>query len=141
MPSSHSFLSGSSVAVYGISPNRQTIAAEVSKKLLAAGWKVFNIHPQGGPGYYTNLESLPEKAEAVYIATNPVSASEIIDQAIAIGAKRIWLQFGAYNKELIQKCKDAGLAVHAGCLLMYIPNAGFMHSLHRVAYELFKGKP
>jgi predicted CoA-binding protein len=140
MPSSHSFLSGSSVAVYGISPNRQTIAAMVSEKLRAAGWKVYTIHPQGGPDYYTDLKSLPEKTEAVYIATNPVSASEIVDQAIAAGAKKIWLQFGAYNKELIRKCKDAGLAVHSGCLLMYIPNAGFIHSLHRVVYELFKGK-
>jgi predicted CoA-binding protein len=141
MPSNHSFLSGSCVAVYGVSPNRRTIAATVGDALRAAGWKVYVIHPDGGPDYYTDLESLPEKTEAVYIATNPKAASTIVDQAIAAGVKRVWLQFGAYNKELIQKCKDAGLAVHAGCLMMYIPNAGFMHSLHRVIHELVKGKP
>jgi len=140
MPSNYSFLSGSNIVVYGVSPKRKTIASEITKQLRIAGYKVYQIHPDGGDEYFTDLKSLPEAAEAAYVATNPKNASIIIKQVIAAGFKRIWLQWGSYNKELVNECKQAGLQVHTGCLLMYIPNAGFMHSFHRFLYELFKGR-
>ena len=141
MQNNHSFLSQNCIAVFGLSRNRKTFAEYVREKLQSAGFKVYPMHPTGDDGYYKDLESLPERPEAIYIATNPTSAAEIVDEAIAYGVKRVWLQFGSYNKEIIEKCRSAGLEVHAGCLMMYIPGAGMLHSIHRVIHELIKGRP
>lgn len=141
MPSSHNFLSGSNIALFGLSLNRKTFAEAVGEKLQQAGFKVSRIHPSGNSGYFKDLDSMSETAEAIYIATNPGSTDKIIDQAIAHGAKKIWLQYGSYNKAILEKCKAADLDFYAGCLMMYIPDAGFIHSLHRVIHELIKGRP
>jgi predicted CoA-binding protein len=141
MPSEHGFLDGSNIAVFGVSPRRKTFAADVREKLQGAGYNVYGINPDGGEGYFPNWESLPEKTDRAYIATSPVNAAKILDSAIAAGVKKVWLQFGSYNKDLLQKCKAAGLETHTGCLMMYIPDAGFIHSFHRFIHELIKGKP
>ena len=141
MPSSHSFLSGSSVAVFGVSPGRKTFASGIYEALEKAGIKAYRVNPSGDTGFYNDLDSLPESAEAVYIATNSQNADKIADLAIAYGAKKIWFQFGSYNKSLIAKCKDAGMEIHTGCLMMYIPDVGLMHRVHRFFHELFAGKP
>jgi len=140
MPSKREFLKSSKIAIFGVSPKRKTFAAEVEKSLQTAGIAVFKINPQGGSGFYPDLNSIPERIEAVYIATNKKNADSITDMAIAYGAKKIWLQYGAYDKQIIAKCQNAGLETYAGCLMMFIPNAGSVHSFHRFLYELFKGK-
>ncbi len=141
MPSNHSFLAGSNVAVFGVSPKRKTFAHTVKEALSNAGYNVYTIHPSGDTDSFKDLESLPEKTEAVYIATGKANSSKIVDQAISYGAKRVWLQFGAYDKEIVKKCKDAGMETHTGCLMMYIPDAGVMHVVHRFVHELLAGKP
>jgi predicted CoA-binding protein len=140
MPSKRKFLESSNIAVLGVSPKRRTIATDVDKALQTAGHKVFKVNPDGGDGFYKDLDSLPEKVDAVYIAINKKSASEMIDKALAYGAKKVWLQYGAFDKQLIEKCENAGLETYTGCLMMFIPNAGGIHSFHRFLYELFKGK-
>jgi predicted CoA-binding protein len=140
MPSKREFFKSSQVAVFGVSPKRKTFAAEVEKTLQAAGITVFKVNPQGGSDFYSDLNSLPKRVEAVYIATNKKNAADLIDNVIAYGAKKIWFQYGAYDKKIIAKCQNAGLETYSGCLMMYIPNAGSIHSFHRFLYELFKGK-
>jgi len=140
MPSKREFLKASTVAVFGVSPKRKTIAAEVERTLRAAGHQVYKVNPNGGDGFYKDLNSLPEKVDAVYIAINKKSVSKMVDEAIAYGAKKVWLQYGAFDKNIIEKCENAGLETYAGCLMMFIPDAGGIHSFHRFLYELFKGK-
>jgi len=140
MPSKREFLETPIVAVFGVSPKRKTFAAQIEKALQATGVKVYKVNPEGGNGFFATLDSLPERVGAVYIATNKQNASAIVDNVIAYGAKKVWLQYGAFDKRIIEKCENAGLETHSGCLMMYIPNAGFIHSFHRFLYELFKGK-
>jgi predicted CoA-binding protein len=140
MPSKRQFLESNTIAVFGVSPKRKTMASEVEKALIAAGHKVYRVNPEGGDNFYKDLDSLPEKTDAVYIAINKSSASALIDDIVAYGAKKVWLQYGAYDKKIIDKCENAGLETYAGCPMMFIPNAGAVHSFHRFFYELFKGK-
>ena len=140
MPSKREFLKTSKVAVFGVSPKRKTFASEVEKTLQAASAKVYKVNPVGGNGFYASLNSLPERVDAVYIATNKKNTAAIVDDVIAYGAKKVWLQYGAFDNKVIAKCESAGLETYAGCLMMFIPNAGFIHSFHRFLYELFKGK-
>ena len=140
MPSNHPFLEGGKIAVFGVSPKRKTFAAAVKTRLDQAGVKTFVIHPEATDGWYTDFESLPEKVESVYIATGKKNTPAIVDSLIGAGVKKIWLQTGAFNKDIVSSCKDAGLETYTGCLMMYIPNIGFPHSFHRFIHELFQGK-
>jgi len=140
MPSNDEFLKSGKIAVYGVSPKRKTFAVEVKDKLQQAGFETFLIHPDAADGWFADLDCLPEKVDSVYVAVNKKNASSVIDEVAKYGAGKIWLQYGAYNNELIEKCKNIGLETYTGCLMMYIPNAGFPHSFHRFLHELFKGK-
>ncbi|MCP4581741.1 MAG: hypothetical protein GY839_08980 [candidate division Zixibacteria bacterium] len=140
MPSNDEYLKSSKIAVFGVSPKRRTFASGVKDKLENAGFEIFLIHPDAPEGWYADLDYLPEKLDSVYIATSRKNASIIVDNVIKSGARKIWLQYGAFNNDIIEKCKSAGLETYTGCLMMYIPNSGFPHSFHRFLFELFKGK-
>jgi predicted CoA-binding protein len=140
MPSKAEFLKPAKIAIYGVSPKRKTFAAGVKDKLEKEGIETFPIHPDAPDGWYANLDSLPEKIESVYVCTGKKNTLSIVDDVINYGARKIWLQDGGYNKATIEKCKNAGLITYTGCLMMFIPNAGFPHSFHKFLVELFKGR-
>lgn len=141
MPSNHPFLSSSSIAIFGVSPRRQTMGGAIYDKLKEQGFKAIAIHPDGGNEWFPNLDSVPDEIGGVCIATKKASSRSIVDVVIKKGIKRVWLQNGAFDQELLTKCHDAGLETYTGCLMMYIPNAGFIHGFHRFLHELIKGKP
>lgn len=141
MPSNHPFLSSSNIAVFGVSLKRETFAEAVYIKLKEEGYKAVAIHPENGGHWFPDLDSVPDEIGGAYIATGKKNSENIIDDVIKAGIKRVWLQNGAYDQKLVKKCRDAGLETYTGCIMMYMPNAGFFHAFHRFLHELVKGKP
>ncbi|MCD6162412.1 MAG: CoA-binding protein [candidate division Zixibacteria bacterium] len=142
MPSNETFLQSSKdgIAVYGLSPKRRTFAVGIKDNLEQSDYQVFPIHPKADSGFYPNLKAMPGKVKSAYIAINPNNALSIINDLSEYGIKRAWFQYGAYNDEVLKKCNDSGIETYSGCLMMYIPSAGFIHKFHRFLYELFGGK-
>ena len=140
MPSSKEFLDNSDIAIFGISPKRRTFAGTVNDYLLKAGYKTYPVHPDGASGHFDSPERLPDVAQAAYIATGPDNTKSIVESLKDGRIKSIWFQNGSFNKEILGRCDGAGIKTYTGCLMMYIPEAGFIHRFHRAIHELFSGR-
>ena len=79
------------------------------------GYRIIPIHPDEteviGEKAYPDLSSVPEPIEIVNIFRRPEHVPEIVTEAIAIGAKVVWMQEGIVNLEAAKAGEDAGLIV------------------------------
>jgi predicted CoA-binding protein len=103
------------IAVVGASNDLEKPAGYVTAYLKERGLRVIPVNPtetevQGEPSY-ADLPSVPEPVEVVDIFRRSEDVPPVVDQAIAIGAKAIWMQLGIVNEDAAQKARDAGLEV------------------------------
>ncbi|RPJ46972.1 MAG: hypothetical protein EHM21_08390 [Chloroflexi bacterium] len=109
-------LAGSrNVAVVGISDKADRPAHTVPAYLKSHGFRIFPVNPLiesvlDEPSY-PDLKSVPEPVDIVLIFRASEYVPEIVDQAIAIGAKVVWMQEGSVNEAAAQKASQAGLDV------------------------------
>lgn len=103
------------VAVVGVSPDPDRPSYEVADFLKAQGYRMIPVTPKGGvilgETVYPNLTSIPEKVEVVDIFRRPEDVPPIVDEAISIEAKVVWMQEGIVNEEAAAKARAAGLTV------------------------------
>ncbi len=103
------------IAVVGASPKPWRDSGEIAAFLIRKGYKVFPVNPKYdevlGEKCYHDLKSIPEKIDLVDIFRNPNEVEPVIDEAIAIGAKAVWMQLGVVNESAAKKAERAGLGV------------------------------
>jgi len=100
-------------AIVGLSNNPDRPVFGVAKLLQDKGHKIFPVHPKaeavhGVPGY-KSLQDIPVQIEVVDCFVNSNLVGEVVDQAIAIGAKAVWLQLGVIDQAAIERAQAAGL--------------------------------
>jgi uncharacterized protein len=102
-------------AVIGLSGNPGRPAFEVSAWLAAKGRRIVPINPGGssvhGEQGYRRLADVPFPIDVVDIFRRSEDAGVHVDEAIAAGAKAVWLQLGVIDEAAAQRAKDAGLLV------------------------------
>ena len=105
------------IAMVGASPNTSRPSYFAMKYLMAKGYRVIPVNPahEGrellGQKIYASLADIGEPVDVVDMFRTPDAALEIVRQAIAIGAKVIWMQLGIRNDEAAKMAEDAGLKV------------------------------
>ncbi len=103
------------VAVVGASPDPERHSNAVMAYLIAAGYKVYPVNPTVpevlGRKSYPDLKSVPPPVEIVDVFRAPDKIMPTVDEAIAIGAKILWLQEGVINEAAAEKAREAGLIV------------------------------
>ncbi len=103
------------VAIVGISSDDDRPSHHVGSYLQMLGYRIVPVNPQEkmilGETCYPNLSSIPEKVEVVDVFRRAESVPPIVDEAIKIGAKAVWMQEGVINDEAAQKAARAGLKV------------------------------
>jgi len=103
------------IAIVGLSdkPDRPSFA--VGKYLLEKGFKIFPVNPNIdnflGIKSYQSLIDIKEKIDVVDIFRKSEFVEPIIDNAIKIGVKMIWMQEGIVNESAANKARLAGLTV------------------------------
>ena len=103
-------------AVVGLSNNPLRAAVGVSyflqqelgHELIPVSLKGDDVH--GAKGYRT-LAEVPGSIDVVDCFVNSTKVGAVVDQAIAVGAKAVWLQLGVIDQDAAQRAKDAGLDV------------------------------
>ncbi len=103
------------IATVGYSTEPSKPAYYVPEYLSLIGYHVIPVNPaiQEGLGHkaFPDLLSIPEPVDVVQIFRRPDQVPPIVDQAIAIGAKVVWMQRGAANPQAAQVAQAAGLTV------------------------------
>ena len=103
------------VAVVGASLNPERPSHRVASYLSEHGYHVIPVNPQAkqilGKTSYPDLSSIPEKVEIVDIFRRSEEVMPIVEEAIKIGAKAVWMQEGVINEEAAARARDAGLLV------------------------------
>lgn len=104
-----------SVAVVGLSPRPDRPSHYVAKYLLDNGYDIIPVNPLVdevlGLKSYPDLSSIPRKVDLVDIFRLSNLVPPIVDEAIAIGARFIWMQDGVVHEESAAKARAAGLSV------------------------------
>lgn len=120
------FLTGSRFAVVGASTNREKYGNKVLRVYKQAGRQVVAINPRAdqieGIASYPDLASVPEPVDAVSIITPPKITEQVVDDAIRLGIKHLWMQPGAESQAAVDKARQAGINVIAGdaCVLVVL---------------------
>jgi len=103
------------VAVVGLSAKPDRPSHKVAKYLQAHGYRIIPVTPSGGEVLgekaYPALSSIPEKVDIVDIFRRSEEVLPVVEEAIGIGARVVWMQESIVNEEAAQKARDAGLKV------------------------------
>jgi predicted CoA-binding protein len=100
-------------AVVGLSNNSERAAFGVAKLLIEKGHQIIPVHPKAETVHeqkgYAKLSDIPFPIDVVDIFVNSDLAGEVIDSAIAINAKGVWLQLDVNDQSAINRAENAGL--------------------------------
>jgi predicted CoA-binding protein len=103
------------IASVGLSGNEEKVSHWVAVYLQGKGFRVIPVNPTTdkilGEKSYPDLESIPEKIDVVQVFRRPEDVPPVVESAIKIGAKVVWMQEGIVNEEAAQMAREAGLQV------------------------------
>jgi predicted CoA-binding protein len=103
------------IAVVGLSSNPLRPSHDVASYMQRRGYRVIPVNPNEtavlGEKAYPGLADVPETIDLVDIFRRSDEAGKAVDEAIAVGAKAVWLQDGVIDQAAAQRALDAGLLV------------------------------
>ena len=103
------------IAVVGLSPDQGKPSFEVAAYLQRAGYRIIPVNPACqeilGERCYPTLADIPGEVEIVDVFRRAEFLPEVVEQAIAKGAKVVWMQEGIVNEPAAARAEQAGLAV------------------------------
>lgn len=118
------------IAVVGLSNNPDRPSYEIAGYMQKAGYRIIPVNPTIkealGEKAYASLRDVPQRVDVVQIFRRPEDVPPIVDDAIAIGAKVVWMQPGAENEEAAARAEAAGLKAVVGAC---------MRSVHRTLHR------
>ena len=119
------------IALVGASDRPDRPSYRVMQTLQSHGYRVIPVNPQitgehvHGEFVFRDLSQLGDPIDMVDIFRRPLAAGEAVDEAIAAGAKSVWLQIGVINEDAAKRAEAAGLKVVMNrCPAIEIPRLG-----------------
>lgn len=106
---------GKTIAMVGLSSNPFRPSHFAAIYMISEGYTVIPVNPREqeilGQKCYASLRDIPVPVDIVDIFRDPKAVPPIVEDAIAIKAKVVWMQLGVINEEAAQQAQDAGLEV------------------------------
>ena len=106
------------IAVVGLSPRRMRPSHGVSAYMQENGYRIIPVNPAiAGHGeilgekVYATLEDIPVKVDIVDVFRTPDAVPEIVESAIRIGARAVWMQEGVTHEEAAKRAESNGIFV------------------------------
>jgi predicted CoA-binding protein len=108
-------LSTKTIASVGLSSNTEKESYWIVSYLKDQGYHVIPVNPTAteilGEKAYPDLESVPEKIDVVQVFRRSEDVPPVVEDAIKVGAKVVWMQEGIVNEAAAQRAQEAGLQV------------------------------
>src|SRR6185436_4318813 len=108
-------LTSKTIASVGLSTNPAKESFGIVAYLKEQGYRIIPVNPTAdeilGEKAYPDLASVPGKVDVVQLFRKSEDVPPFVDEAIAIGAKVIWMQEGIWNEEAARKAEAAGVTV------------------------------
>jgi predicted CoA-binding protein len=103
------------IAVVGLSSRKNRPSYGVSEYMQRAGYRIIPVNPNEssvlGERAYPSLDDVPEKIDIVNVFRRSEFVPEIVEQAIRIGAKAIWLQEGVSHEAAAARAEAANIGM------------------------------
>lgn len=103
------------IAVVGLSPKSERPSYRVASYLKEQGYRIIPVNPGAqeilDEACYPDLSSISEPVDVVDIFRSSQEVPAIVEEAIKVGAKVVWMQLGVINEEAAARAIDAGLLV------------------------------
>lgn len=103
------------IAVVGLSSKPHRPSHGVARYLQSVGYRIFPVNPNErevlGEKSYARLEDVPVKVDIVDIFRRSERVPPVVESAIAIGARAVWMQEGVIHEEAAARARAAGLEV------------------------------
>lgn len=103
------------IAVVGLSPRPERPSYRVSRAMQGFGYRIVPVRPAVsevlGEKAYAKLSDIPEKVDMVNVFRAGDQIDPIIDECIALGIPRLWLQDGVINEAAAERARAAGITV------------------------------
>ncbi|WP_230969601.1 CoA-binding protein [Nitrogeniibacter aestuarii] len=103
------------IAVVGLSANWYRPSYFAAQYMLEHGYRIIPVNPAYdevlGQKCYPSLSAVPEPVDMVDCFRKAIDIPPLVDDAIAIGAKSVWMQLGVINEAAARRAEAAGLAV------------------------------
>jgi hypothetical protein len=103
------------IAVVGLSPKVERDSNMVARYLIEKGYQVIPVNPGQKEiltlKCYPNILEIPERIDIVDLFLNPSRVPPVIEQAIELGVKVVWMQLGVIDENSAKKALDAGITV------------------------------
>jgi len=103
------------IAVVGLSSNPARPSYGVTEYMQSSGYHIIPVNPNEtdvlGEPSYARLEDAPQKIEVVDVFRRPEDVPPVVDAAIRVGAKVVWMQLGIANEAAARKAQAAGITV------------------------------
>jgi predicted CoA-binding protein len=111
------------IAVVGLSANPARPSYGVTEYMQDAGYRIIPVNPNEtevlGEKSYARLEDVPEKIDIVDVFRRAEEVPPVVDSAIRVGARVVWLQQGIAHEAAAEKARAAGLTViEDSCILV-----------------------
>jgi predicted CoA-binding protein len=101
------------IAVVGMSPKSERPSNSVAVYLMAQGYRVIPVNPGHGEilglTCYPDLDAIPESVDIIDIFRKSSVVGPVVNQAVEIGARAVWMQLGIINEEAADRALSAGL--------------------------------
>ena len=107
------FEESQTIAVVGASPDPDRAGHYIPAYLKERGYRIIPVNPNHGSIFgekcYASLADIPEPVDCVEVFRRPEHTPDVAREAVAIGARFLWLQLGIINDEARRIAEDAGL--------------------------------
>jgi uncharacterized protein len=118
------FENARTIAVVGLSSNPGRASHGVAAYFQGQGYRIIPVNPNEaevlGEKSYPDLRSVPGPVDLVNVFRRSEHVPEIVEDAIAIGARALWLQQGVTHAEAEQRAREAGLQVVSDACMMVL---------------------
>ena len=108
-------LSAKTVASVGLSSNRMKESYGIVEYLKGQGYRIIPVNPTAaeilGEKAYPDLESVPEEIDVVQVFRRPEDVPPVVDSAIKVGAKVVWMQEGVVHEAAARRAREVGMEV------------------------------